>query len=389
VTAFSASSAPDAVLLDRYLAGECTPAESTLIEAWLAESADRKIALEVLREGRARDAYDWAADAGWREVVARMTGGSSQALPMSADHRAPEAARLGLSKVRERGLGRQPLRQHARALSLGRSSRRAWIVASLGITAIASVVTDAWQRVAPVSPAHVYTTLPGQRMTVRLADGASAALEPASRLSVRQDKAVTTVALTGQATFTVDHRRQNAFAVTTANTVTRVLGTTFVVRRYDDDRATTVVVTDGRVSLRSSGERSRNAIPLSAGMRGVVDDSTAQITTSILSNADRDGWASRGLVFRDTPVQQIAADLSRAYGVQIRIADSATATQRLSWRVFPARNTLAEVLDDLPLMLDVHITWSGKTVTLQRGRRTTEKPAMPHSPFSAEKNHGR
>src|SRR5688500_20283620 len=57
-------------LLDRYLAGECTPEERTRVERWLAEDASRRRTLEAMRaafgeegsagEQRQRKSAAWA-----------------------------------------------------------------------------------------------------------------------------------------------------------------------------------------------------------------------------------------------------------------------------------------------------------------------------------------
>jgi ferric-dicitrate binding protein FerR (iron transport regulator) len=96
-----------------------------------------------------------------------------------------------------------------------------------------------------------YTTAPGQRTRLMLADGSQVTLSGASRLDVPTDYVTGhhTVWLVGEARFTVPHHAGTAFTVVSGPTITRVLGTSFLVRRYGADGVTLVTVYEGKVAI--------------------------------------------------------------------------------------------------------------------------------------------
>jgi len=228
---------------------------------------------------------------------------------------------------------------------------------------------------------------------VELGNGARAVLGPATRLDVAVGDASTGTIVTvrGEALFTIEHSSWSPFTVRTRESVTRVLGTTFFVRRYDSDRNTRVVVTDGRVAVQGNRMRphARLSTTLAAGDLGVVDDSGLVQVTPDVSADEYTGWASGTLVFRKTPLNAVAEELSRAYGVTIRLADTTLSSYALTWTVQPQRNSLDEVLNELGMLVDVHIVRAHSAITIERGRPASAHPTLRQHPFTSESHYGR
>jgi len=179
------------------------------------------------------------------------------------------------------------------------------------------------------SATTVYTTTTGQRATVRLADGSRVTLAPRSRLTLEAGfgPAHRTVALAGEAMFEVEHAGAAPFVVNTGDVRTRVLGTSFDVRRYADDRDVRVAVRDGKVSVASKTHRSVSAT-LSAGELARITDSTA--ITASGDMAPYTEWTHGRLEFSNTPLPEVLATVGRWYGYQFRLADSTLAMERLT-----------------------------------------------------------
>src|SRR5690606_33459933 len=125
----------------------------------------------------------------------------------------------------------------------------------------------------------------------------------------------------------------------------RVLGTRFLVRNYHDETASRVVVEDGRVALHAVQHRQMRAAQaiVGAGMLGQVSDSGVIVVEGI----DPDqytAWTRGTLVFDRSPLRDVVKDLARAYGVDIRIADSLLANRRITVELDVAEKPLTRML---------------------------------------------
>jgi len=211
---------------------------------------------------------------------------------------------------------------------------------------------------------RVYATHIGQRATITLADGSRAMLAPMTTLRMHGS----TAELDGEAYFTIAHTSAEPFTVRTGEVLTRVLGTTFDVRRYRGDRETIVAVTSGKVAVTKY-----RTVTLTGGSVGLVGDST--ITVSRDDAIQRTAWTNGQLVFRDTPLSQLLTTVGRWYGVQFRVADSTLARQRITATVDFGSRT--ELLRALTLVLDVTATFEhgSDSVILIRARRAAAPPA--------------
>jgi transmembrane sensor len=168
----------------------------------------------------------------------------------------------------------------------------------------------------------------------------------------------------------------------------RVLGTRFAVRHYPSERTSRIVVEEGRVALQplvsSFGEKS---IVLSAHTAAQVTDSGTSIIPGI-SAADYTGWTQGTLVFREIPLRDVVADLSRAYGADIRIADTALARQRVTMTAFIQRQSLSDVLGLLGIATNTHYTQSANVFVIMLGRSAGRAPQRTPV-LQSEKAYGR
>jgi transmembrane sensor len=250
----------------------------------------------------------------------------------------------------------------------------------LGVGALAMILGLAYSAgigthfgIQPSSSAE-YATVAGQRATITLPDGSTAMLAPQSRL--RYDyrtgsSGERAVRLDGEALFTVTKATATPFTVYAGDVSTRVLGTTFGVRRYTGDNVTSVVVVSGRVFTRGPS----GSVALSAGESARVTDST--VSTADLDVRSHTAWTRGELIFSRTPVPTMLATLSRWYGYEFRLADSTLATRHVT-AVFKA-SAMRETLSELEELLEVTMRFDGKTVTLRARPRTRQENRQPNS----------
>jgi transmembrane sensor len=238
-----------------------------------------------------------------------------------------------------------------------------------------------------------YATVAGQQATVTLADGSRALLGPATTLSIttQPSDASMDVHVIGQALFTVAHSQRRPFRVHTGHAVARVLGTTFMVRQYTTDHVARVVVTEGRVSLssaRGAAARTTSRVLLASMMGTVNDSGNVQVTPNIVAE-DYTAWTTGHVVFNKTPAREAVVELSRVYGVDIRITDSTLATQQLTWTIPVAKQSLSVVLVSLVGLLDAHTVQTGRVITLVPGRSASRRPVRPITPSASERQYGK
>jgi transmembrane sensor len=365
-------------LLDRYFAGETSELEADVVRRFLAAYPGA----EAIFRGRGA-----LSPSAWRQVEHQAQAETSWNTM---------AARIAQAERRAHPPATAKLTEHRRAV---RHWKRLAVAASMlclvvfGVTVLSghgwleSITPSARHRV------HTYATVAGQRAAVTLPDGSRALLGPATTLRVdhQGDHGAITVAVVGQALFTVAHDPRRPFNVRTGRAVVRVLGTSFFVRHYLTDHDTRVVVADGRVAMSAPQTAYVSSdVILTAQSLGVADDSGRVVVTPGVVARDYTAWTTGELVFHAAPVRDIVADLGRAYGVTIRLADSAMAERRINWHVQADQYPLAQALHELLLVLDAHVTQSDSVITIVPGQRNSSQRSLPpHSPFTLESQYGR
>ena len=171
-------------------------------------------------------------------------------------------------------------------------------------------------------------------------------------------KPARTVELDGEAYFEVRHDAHRPFVVRTARAVARDIGTRFVVRAYSDLPNTDVVVTDGLVVL----DAAPSALQPAGGKRATLSGPTSSASPAAARTNDRDAggvllgpadrgridargmihrvigvdttgalaWARGELVFNDTPLRAVVAELRRWYDADITVGDDVVAARPLT-----------------------------------------------------------
>lgn len=206
------------------------------------------------------------------------------------------------------------------------------------------------------------------------------------RVSLGGSDDATSIAVTGEAMFTVAHHGNHPFTVRTGRVVTRVLGTRFLIRRYPDDAVTRVVVADGRVAVHAEVGTTPDApVVLNANMMAVVSDSGGATVTPDIALDDYVDLTADRLVFHGTAVSDIVAALGRAYAVDIRLSDTTLAAHRVTMTVPVSQRSIDDVLTLLTKTLNARYVRNGSVVTITPGGVTHRRL----KPFTVETEHGR
>lgn len=165
---------------------------------------------------------------------------------------------------------------------------------------------------------------------ILLADGSLVALRPGSRLSYPPKFAGThrTVYLNGEAFFEVTRNPAKPFLIYANQTVTKVLGTSFLVRAFEQEKNVVVTVRTGRVSVYKQQDFDKAQVKGLRQIQGVILTPNQQMTFNLAENhlvkalvanpkAIMPEAVSHEQVFEDAPVPKVLATIEKTYGVKI------------------------------------------------------------------------
>ncbi|MCE7073252.1 FecR domain-containing protein [Dyadobacter sp. CY327] len=163
---------------------------------------------------------------------------------------------------------------------------------------------------------------------VSLPDGSSVKLSPQSKINypavfVKNERKVL---LNGEAFFEVVKNPESPFKVYTNDVVTTVLGTSFTVKAFDQDKDVRVVVKTGRVTVAANPPQNKtpqpekNELVLLPNQQVVYHRDDQKMKRSLIENPAQIGPAditSQNLIFDNAPVAKVFESLQKRYEVQI------------------------------------------------------------------------
>lgn len=163
----------------------------------------------------------------------------------------------------------------------------------------------------------------GSQMTAILPDGSQVDLNADSRLTYSQGFGINdrTVRLEGEGLFHVRHQDDKPFTVKTEGMVVTDIGTTFMAHDYKGEQIATVDLVEGSVDVTNALANGLH-YEMKPGQRVNVNKQTGEIN-HYLNEASILNTNINSLNFIDTPISDIALQLSRSYGVKIEVSKEA------------------------------------------------------------------
>ena len=162
----------------------------------------------------------------------------------------------------------------------------------------------------------------GRMLTVSLSDGSTVKLNSGSEILYPKvfDGDLRECRLYGEAWFEVASDVSRPFIVTTGNLRTRVLGTSFNIRAYPDERSIEVALAEGIVELEYLMEGVREVLTLQPAERAVYSPVDNSISKDQFDREASLGWKDGIIYFRDAGLDEIVEKLSRWYGVEFYLS---------------------------------------------------------------------
>ena len=273
-------------VLERYQQGNCTPAERKAVEEWY-------VSLQLGEEEPLSD----------------------------------EELEASLVKVRDRlqGVTGSPA---GRVRQLGGMGRRVVVItAATAVAAAALVVWGIWL----FRPAGVITgakqedginiveTGRGETRQLVLPDGSTVQLNAGTVLRYAKDFGVASrevSLLKGEAFFAVASQARCPFVVDAGRLKATVLGTSFEIRSYGEEKRMLVAVMTGKVRVSEGGQQS--GVLLGAGQLLRKDGGTGDVETDTFDDPeDVAAWKNGGLRFKDASFDDMAFEIGNKYAIRL------------------------------------------------------------------------
>jgi transmembrane sensor len=355
------------LLVSLQLAGEATSGELEELNTYLQQHPEKGLQVEVARNMWKQDrrmATDKAKnfDKHLQRLSSHLAGPALQYEPVAGE---PETAK-------PRSLYR-------------------WMLAATSVAALVLVYffvvqpgKETKQAVAARSSGNTVTTKPGSKSQITLPDGTQVWINADSKITYDQNfpGRYREVHLTGEAYFDVARDTTRPFIIHTRSIDVRVLGTSFNVRSYPNEKTTETALIHGTVEVTLHNNPDKKII-LKPNEKLVINNEDSGATTPQKKAAadepmltlgkvrfnkyDSSGsietmWVRNKLAFENETFEQMALEMERWYNVSFYIKNEQI--KSLHFRGVFENKSLAEVLEALSYSGQFHYEIKNGKVTV-------------------------
>ncbi|ANH79835.1 hypothetical protein A8C56_01560 [Niabella ginsenosidivorans] len=216
------------------------------------------------------------------------------------------------------------------------------------------------------STAPVYNTINNPRgsrvINIILSDGSKIWLNAGSSITypVVFADSERQVQLKGEGYFEVAKNEHKKFIVTSANTITEVLGTHFNINAYEDERAIKITLLEGRVAIGVPGVSGKTA--LTPGMQARVVNNTLRTLRNVDVRSET-AWKDGYFSFHNADMKEVLRQLARWYDLTVEYRG-----------VIPDREFEGEMQQDLMLSQALKILEKNKVNFKTEGKKIIIMP---------------
>ncbi len=287
------------------------------------------------------------------------------AYSMVGDHESDKMKELIWSELKSRGnISERPVMHHEKRTNTSLYFKiAASVLLILTATTLAYIYSSNQQfEDKAVSIELVENEVPyGSKLITRLPDGTTVTLNAGSIL-IYPDQFTgknREVRLAGEGFFEVTHDPDKPFIVKFKEDEVRVLGTSFNVRSYEDERSSCVTVASGKVSFTSATGEQAMLTPDQMATYSEVDK---KLIIEKVDGLQAFGWKDRIIYFKNKPFPEIITELERWYGVSIVVNGDFEKIGTFSGQF--EDSTLHQVLKGLSFVYKFNYKIEGNQVTL-------------------------
>ena len=248
----------------------------------------------------------------------------------------------------------------------------------IGLMAIAGLFYFSLDTNTPTNLISEYTGI-GEQKTISLPDGSKVTLNVASQLTYPEtfNDTIREIFLKGEAFFEVARNEQQPFVIRSRDLETRVLGTSFNVKAYQNDEQVQVSVATGKVKVsREINKPSRlNGMILQPGEQAVYGTDTGSFTKQYVDADMLTSWRDGVLIFEKITVRDAIKTMERWYDVDIELDNYAIADCIIRSKLDNA--DLEDVLETLKFILNIEYEQIDGKVVLKGGACSSNTSKTP------------
>lgn len=220
---------------------------------------------------------------------------------------------------------------------------------------------------APVAMIEKYAPK-GKRVTIVLPDSSTVTLNADSKLSYPATFTGNSreLQLTGEAFFQVKNDAKRPFHVTTSHLTITVLGTSFNMKCYPDNKQVKVALVTGKVRVERISDPvnkkvSGEALVLTPAEMGVFNKVNLSLNKTAFDTDEETGWLEETEVFKNADFNEIASRLDKVYNIQLINRSHKTAFRFTG--TF-SHSTPEEIVNSICLSKKLSYTTNGNTITI-------------------------
>lgn len=188
----------------------------------------------------------------------------------------------------------------------------------------------------------------GEHSRVTLPDGTALTLNALTTVCYNLSDGQRRVSVDGEAFFEVARDEAHPFVVTANDMTVTCLGTSFDVRNYSDEANISVVLRDGKVRVNAQDAD----LTMEPGSRVLMDRQTLALTKHTVTPSDYTAWLNGEIKYNDQTFEEIAAELSRNYNIDLVITSDELKHERFTG--YLGRSSLRNILDVMSLAADMN-----------------------------------
>lgn len=240
------------------------------------------------------------------------------------------------------------------------SQKHIWAKSLIGVAALCILAISIWLAVGRTAYKGIpkidmveIKTANGERKTIKLKDGSIMILNAASAVRMPSDfgKANRTIWLEGEAFLEVEKNDQLPFLVYSGSCKTQVLGTSFNISAYREDKNMSITVASGNVKVDAVDSTEHNPVyVLKPDQMLAFDKKDKKYVLQKVNAREIRGWTDNKLHFEKKTIPEMVSVLNRFYNISIVLEGAAQHSCRytVDFNNIPS-TTAAKILADLTM----------------------------------------
>ncbi|MBR9922980.1 MAG: DUF4974 domain-containing protein [Bacteroidetes bacterium] len=204
-------------------------------------------------------------------------------------------------------------------------------------------------------------TASAEKTEVLLPDSSRVWLNANSQLRYDPEFSDRVVWLEGEGFFDVTHQAGATFSIRSGEAVTTVLGTSFNVRAYPEEKKISVSVVTGKVQLANAVD-TKEAVVLQAGQSASLDEAKKSPEIDEEPAVNAPSWHTQVLRFDDELMLEVVQALEMQFGKEIRLDNPAIGNCHYTGNF--KTNDLTEIMNALSFALRLEMETRGDSIVL-------------------------